>query len=165
MSRDALSLAAGLSNGLVSRFELRRGFPRLPSLERIADALKVSAGWLAFGLESSWDPSDGLRCSGLAQRFQETRSALGISLREVERRTGLIRVAARTVEGRTGLTEGTVRGVERGAMPTIDTVEQLAKALQVNPSWLAWGLGPRELPRRSAAARSRPDAVQHDPGP
>lgn len=145
LTREALSKTAGVSLGLASRFELRQGFPRLPTLEALAQALSVSPGWLAFGSEAAWEPSPEGSCDSLAQRFREVRSALGISLREIERRTKLLEH-----EGRAGLTEGTVRGVERGRKPSLDTLETLAAALGVSPAWLAFGQGPRQLPRRGS---------------
>jgi hypothetical protein len=42
-------------------------------------------------------------------------------------------------------------------MPGIDTVEALAKALLVNPAWLAFGVGDMKLPtklRKTEAAQS-----------
>ncbi|MFO0656147.1 MAG: hypothetical protein U0787_13840 [Polyangia bacterium] len=42
-------------------------------------------------------------------------------------------------------------------MPSIATVEALAVALGVSPAWLAYGLGPMELPsRRRKAATPEP---------
>lgn len=132
----ALSEKAGLSGPVVPRLEAGPGLPKLPTLELLARALQLSPGWLAYGLGEPGAPSAGgpLLSNGLADRAREMRAALGISLREVARRS-LVADAA-------------VRGVERGAMPAIDTLEKLATALGVSPAWLAYGLGPRELPRR-----------------
>lgn len=153
MTREALSRAAGVSLSLASRFELRRGYPRLPTLEALAKALGVSPGWLAFGSDAPWEPSAELRCAGLAQRFRETRATLGLSLRDVEGRTKQLEH-----EGRPGLSEGTVRGVERGRTPPLDTLEALAIALGVSPSWLAYGVGSRD-PVRRGARRAAPAAA------
>lgn len=40
----------------------------------------------------------------------------------------------------------------RGTMPSIATLEDLARALGASPAWLAFGEGPMELPRRGAKA-------------
>jgi transcriptional regulator with XRE-family HTH domain len=47
-----------------------------------------------------------------------------------------------------GLSHTAVGNIERGTMPGIDTAEALANALGVSPGWLAYGLGPMELPKR-----------------
>ena len=54
----------------------------------------------------------------------------------------------REVDRRAGNAEGVVRGIEAGGQPAIGTLEDLARALAVSPAWLAFGEGPRELPRR-----------------
>lgn len=103
-------------------------------LERIADVLELSAGYLAFGQREVWVPAEELRCKGLSARLSAARAARGLSLREVDRRAGT--------------TAGTIRAIEAGGQPTLDTLESLAGALVVSPAWLAFGLGPRDLPRR-----------------
>lgn len=145
LTREALSKAAGVGPAVASRFELRKGFPRLQTLEALSVALSVAPPWLAFGFEGPWDNSARVSSSGLAQRLRETRSALELSLREVERRTRQL-----AHEERVGLSEGAVRRIERGKLPTLDTLEALAVALGVSPSWLAWGVGDRELPQRGS---------------
>jgi hypothetical protein len=111
------------------------------TVERLANALRVSPAWLAFGLVAEWEPAEGLRSDDLAARTREARLALGLTVREAERRAKLSR--------------GAVRVVEAGSASTLSTVEKLAVALAVSPAWLAFGTGPRELPRRGA---SRPAA-------
>jgi transcriptional regulator with XRE-family HTH domain len=59
-----------------------------------------------------------------------------------------------------GLSHTAVGNVERGTMPTLATAEALAKALDLSPAWLAYGIGPREIPARrkartASAAESR----------
>ena len=47
-----------------------------------------------------------------------------------------------------------VRNTEAGrSLPTLRTIEQLAKALSVSPAWLAYGQGPIESPARRRANR------------
>lgn len=110
-------------------------------MERIADVLELSVGYLAFGQQEPWVPAEELRCKGLSARLIAARAARGLSLREVDRRAG---TAA-----------GTIRAIEAGGQPTLDTLESLAAALAVSPAWLAFGLGRRDLPkRRRDAARA-----------
>jgi transcriptional regulator with XRE-family HTH domain len=44
-----------------------------------------------------------------------------------------------------------VQAVERGSLPRLDTLEQLANALGVSPAWLAFGEGQSEPKRRRVA--------------
>lgn len=130
LSAAALSTAAGISKGGAAKLEAGTWVPRLPTVERLALALGLSPAWLAFGLEAEWQPAKYLGCSGLADRVQEGRALRKFSIREVERR-------AET-------SEGAVRAIESGTMPSLDTLEKIAKALGVSPAWLAYGQGPRE---------------------
>ena len=135
LSGSALSLAAGVGRNSVTTMEDGARLPRLPMLERIAGALKISPGYLAFGLVSTCEPGTGeLRCAGLAARARQARVDLGLSVRDVEQRAEDA--------------DGILRAVESGTMPTLDTLEKLAGALGVSPAWLAFGEGPRELPGR-----------------
>lgn len=152
LSTAALSRAAGAGPNTVAQLEAGDRLPRLPMLERIADVLELSAGYLAFGQQEVWVPAEELRCKGLSARLIAARAARGLSLREVDRRAGT--------------TAGTIRAIEAGGQPTLDTLESLAAALAVSPAWLAFGLGRRDLPRRrrdaarSDRAASAPDAGQ-----
>jgi len=145
LSASALSLQAGVSRRAAGQVETGQWVPRLATVELLADALKVSPAYLAFGVEVSWEARAGkeLRCAGFAERVRSTRETRGLSMREVGRR---IESAASTVQS-----------IERGTMPAVDTVEKLAKALDVTPSWLAYGIGERGgLPVRSRQSRPAP---------
>lgn len=130
LTPTALSRAAGVGPSTASMLEAGVRLPRLPVAERLADALGVSAGRLAFGADLPREARAGAepRCSGVAERARIAREHLGLSLREVDRRAGAA--------------DKTARSVETGTMPTIDTLEALAKALGVSPAWLAFGEGP-----------------------
>ena len=129
--------AAGISDGqIVFRIERKQGHvPRCDTVELIAYALGLSPTFLAYGIEADCLPlADGLRCEGVAARLQETRAARGLSVLALAKQAGLSHTA--------------VGNIERGTMPGLDTAEALAKALGVSPGWLAYGLGPMELPKR-----------------
>lgn len=136
LSAAALCQAAEMSRSSVSQLEARQGVPRLRTVERLARALKVSVAWLAFGLGEAALPAEGegLRCEGLAQRAKSSRINRGLSVREADRR-------AET-------SPGAVRAIEAGGQPSLDTLEALAKALEVSPAWLAFGMGPMDVPKR-----------------
>ena len=144
LSSAGLSVAAGLGRSGASVMENAKRLPRVSTLEKLADVLRVSPGWLAYGLEGGWKaPRGAPRCEGIGARLQAARAERGISLREVARRAGA--------------GEGVAVAVARGTMPAIDTLELPAKALGVSPSWLAFGEGPRELsPRRRLGSASPP---------
>jgi len=133
LSASALSLSAGVGRSTVSMMELGTRLPRLPMVERLADALHLSPAWLAFGLDVPYEPVDRveLRSDGFAERAQHARTARRLTLREVARRLSSSASAVRTLES--------------GAMPTLDTLEALANMLRVSPAWLAFGIGPMEL--------------------
>jgi len=59
MSRRSLSLAAGLSSSMVSQIERGEiGDPRGTTVQALADALSVDAGWLLAGLGEQPGPAD-----------------------------------------------------------------------------------------------------------
>jgi transcriptional regulator with XRE-family HTH domain len=139
--------AAQLSDGkTVFLLEEGRHIPRLDTVEKIACSLGLSPAFLAYGIEAdASQPIDGLRCEGVASRLRQTRIARGLS--------------ALAVATAAGVSHTAVGNVERGTMPGLDTAEALAVALGVSPAWLAYGLGPMELPsrrRRAAAATQEP---------
>lgn len=88
LSAAALSRAAGVGTNTVSQIEAGQRLPRLPVVERIANALKISAGYLAYGQQDEWEPIAELRCKGLSGRLIEAQATLGLSLRAVDRRAG-----------------------------------------------------------------------------
>jgi len=134
--------SAAKDRELVASLEQGQRIPRLDTVERVAYALGLSPAFLAYGIEAdASQPTDGLRCEGVASRLRETRTARGLTMRALARAAGL--------------TDTAVRSTETGAsMPGIATVEAFAIALGVSPGWLAYGLGPMELPGRRRAAVS-----------
>lgn len=143
-----LSEASGVGRSTVTMLEHDIRNPRLPMVEHLARTLMLSPAYLAFGLEDPYVPCDDLRCAGLAQRLNDARVRLGITIRELGRRANV--------------TEGTIRAIGRGGQPELDTLELLAGALGVAPGWLAYGLGERELPRKARSESKRP-APFHGP--
>src|SRR5947209_7975861 len=99
VNAENLSIAAGLSKSIVSGLETDVGVPRVHTVERLADALRLSPAALGFGIEGSWQPFEGLRSAGLAARLREARTVRGLSLREVGRRAGTSEGNIRAIEG------------------------------------------------------------------
>jgi transcriptional regulator with XRE-family HTH domain len=137
LSASALSLLACMSRGSVGFLEVGTRLPRVNTVERLANALKVSPAWLAFGTEASFEPADGgeLLCVGLAARVMDARVARGLGNKDMARRAEISAAEARAVQS--------------GTMPTLDTIEQLAKALSVSSAWLAFGIGAMETTQRT----------------
>lgn len=136
-----VAASAGLSgNSVVLYLESGERAPRLDTVERIAFALSLSPAFLAFGIQAEAAPmAKGLRSDGVGQRLADARTARGLSVLAVAKLAGLSHTA--------------VGNVERGTMPTLATAEALAKALDLSPAWLAFGVGSRELPPRRRAAQ------------
>ena len=137
-----LSQAAGVGKSLVSILEGGGGrVPRLDTVELLAVALSLSPSFLAFGLDGQFGPTTELRSKGFAARLSEARRERGLSMRAVDKRAGI--------------SPGSTRSLEAGTMPSLDTLELIAKALGVSPAWLAYGEGPRELTRRRGPIPTR----------
>lgn len=109
-------------------------YPRIDHVERLAAALDVSAGFLAFGADPSIPKPPG-GSVGFSGRLRSARTELGISMRELERASGLAVGVGRAAEA-------------AKSIPTVRTVERIAVSIGVSPAWLAFGEGPRELVRR-----------------
>jgi transcriptional regulator with XRE-family HTH domain len=140
IARSRLALSAGLSNPVVRLIE-EGGVPGVDTIERLARVLCVSPGWLAFApLRAEPAPpstvEDGapLLCAGLGARLQGLRDERGLSQSSLAEATGLTRAGIGSIEsGRT--------------LPTVASVEQIARGLGVSAAWLAYGEGPQLLPR------------------
>lgn len=132
LSGRALSVKAGLSEKALHPIEAGNVVPSIDTLAAIAGALAVSPAWLAFGEEPTAAPDSQSQGASFAERLIERREALGHG------RKTLAKIAE--------LSDTTVRACEAGdVMPTLVTLEKLARALNVRPGWLAFGLGESPL--------------------
>ena len=63
------------------RLEIGPGLPTLPTVEKLARALGLAPGWLAFGLGdiAAAPAGDELLCRGLAERERAVRAERGLS--------------------------------------------------------------------------------------
>lgn len=90
---------------------------------------------------------------GLPDRLKKTRKAATL--------------ARAALAGRAGMAHSVIRAIEEeGRVPAIDTIEHLARALAVDPCWLAFGvLGGRAFGSgRFPTAEQPPDDPQPAPG-
>lgn len=149
IGRRDLSRLAGLADTFASAIERSAQTPGIDSCERLAAALGVPPGWLAYGDEGTepfrqrrprspvpMDPPvpepaqrepAGLY-KGVGERCKQARTARGLSLRAVAKAAG---ISAQSLL----LTEA------GETVPLVSTCEALAVSLDVSPCWLAYGYG------------------------
>ena len=131
-----------LDRGMVATLEQGQRIPRLDTVERIAYVLGLSPAFLAYGIEQECLPVEQLRAADIGSRLRLARVACGLSV------LGLAQLA--------DASHTAVGNIERGGtMPSIATVEALAKALNVSPGWLGYGIGPQTLPARRGAGAAQ----------
>lgn len=136
-----LARAAGSTAPTILALERGERCPRVDTAEKLALALAVSPSQLAFGIAPVAKPQTKTAHGGLAKRLGAMRALRGLSMRELEQRAD----AAGNL----------VRNTEAGrSLPTLRTIEQLAKALGVSPAWLAYGEGPMDAPTRRRATQA-----------
>ena len=134
LTRAGLAQKVGLTSEVAAYIEAGERVPTVATIARLASALGIAAGWLAYGLGNMTGDGPAATTDGMGARLETVR---------VER--GLTKAAlARLVD----LSPSTVADIERGAQSGVEVVEALAKALNVSPAWLAYGEGLRELPKR-----------------
>ena len=134
LTRTALALKVGGDQTTALDIETEQRLPTVRTIARLASALGVAAGWLAYGLGDMMADGPAVTTDGMAERLQAVR---------IERE--LTKAAlARLVN----LTPSTVGDIEKGAQSGVEVIEALAKALDVSPAWLAFNQGPQLLPKR-----------------
>lgn len=147
MSFERLASVAGLSSGITA-FHVERTsghVPRIDTVEKIATALALSPGFLAFGMAGDCAPASTLRADEVGARLRSVRMDRGLTMRALARLAGLTDTAVRTTEN-------------GDTVPTLATVEAFADALNLSPAWLAFGVGPQVLPTQRKARTAQPDA-------
>ena len=89
-----------------------------------------------------------LACEKLGERLFEARDRAGLTLRELGQRSGV--------------SWSSISAIEKGRQSaTVETIERLALALGVRPSWVAFGEGRGRAARHK---RTLPDGVHSDAG-
>jgi transcriptional regulator with XRE-family HTH domain len=133
LARFALCRAAGVSAYVVATIEAWGQIPLIDTVEKLARALKVSPGFLAFGAELPFVPDGGPRYRGLGERLRSARLERGLSHADLA--------------ARSGVTYETLLYLEDGRyLPSFPVTEALAGALGVPPAWLVYGEGPAPFP-------------------
>lgn len=150
LAQAQLGELSGLSSRTICAVERAQVTSKISTIEMLASALGVSPVYLAFGEDGhlrwrerhprfgiepdpaplpspAYRPGQALH-KGMGQRLRQAREAKGLSMR------ALGRVAGCTVSSISLLEAGT-------GIALLSTCEDLAKALDVAPGWLAFGLG------------------------
>lgn len=143
---SALSTRISRDTEVAADIETGQRIPTVATVARLASALGVAAGWLAYGLGEQVAHGAASTTDGMGSRLAAIRTERG------ETKAALARAV--------GLSPSTVADIENGAQTGVDVLEALAKVLAVSPAWLAFGEGPMELPsrrRRATAATQEPD--------
>lgn len=150
LTAQSVGLVAGLSHATSNAVEDEKVIPRIDTVERLAAALGVAPGWLAFGYDGAEpfqsrikrpvvpledpEPEDrwrhyGARHADCSERLSQARARRGMSMRELARASGMsVQAISNTEAGK--------------SIPKIDSVEVLALILDVAPAWLAYGDDP-----------------------
>lgn len=147
--QSRIAIAAGVAQPVISRTKAGLATPAIDTVERLAAALGVPPGWLAFGDEGTepfrqrrprspvpMDPPtpdpNRREPAGMykpvGERCKQAREARSLSLRAVAKAAG---ISAQSLL----LTEA------GETVPLVSTCEALAVALDVSPCWLAYGYG------------------------
>ncbi len=148
LKRKSVGQKVGRDPKVTAKVEAGERIPTVGTVARLAAALGISAGWLGYGL--GVQQTDGT---------EQTTDGLGARLAQVRIERLLSKAAlARQV----GLSPSTVADIEKGAQTGVDVLESLAKALGVSPAWLAFGEGPREIPKKRRVRTVRVQAAHAD---
>lgn len=146
LSASRVALLAGLSINTVRTIE-DGAVPAIDTVERIAAVIGVHPGWIAFGNEGrelfqerrprepfpSGDPEidEQFRC------FRDRAASCGARILFAREKSGL---SMRKLASAAGLSVQTWSNAEAGVtVPKVDSLERMAVALNVPPTWLAYG--------------------------
>lgn len=140
MTRKALGQKVGRDSEVAANIEAGQRLPTVGTLARLASALAVSAGWLAYGLGDMGVNNSAATTDGMAERLQAVRTEQGLTKAALARSGDLAPSAYAKIEA--------------GGQTGVEVIEALAKALSVSPAWLAFNQGPRELPKRHRTVTS-----------
>ena len=144
-----VSALAEMSKPVAGLIERGERTPGLDTLERLAAALGVSPGWLAYGYEGSepfreryprpiFEPADPMP-DDKHRVFRALHEGFPTRLQQARERSGL---SMRTLSTAAGVSVQAWSNAEAGkVVPRVDTAERMAVALGVAPSWLGFGEG------------------------
>ena len=144
-----VSALAEMSKPVAGLIERGERTPGLDTIERLAAALGVPPGWLAYGYEGSepfreryprpiFEPADPTP-DDKHRVFRALHEGFPTRLQQARERSGL---SMRTLSTAAGVSVQAWSNAEAGkVVPRVDTAERMAVALGVAPSWLGFGEG------------------------
>lgn len=149
LKKSPLAQRAGLAAATERDIESGVRLPTVSTIARLAAALSVFPGWLAYGIGDVGivGVTTTANTMAMGMRLQVTRTQQGFSKAALARLVGLSPTA--------------LANIESGAQSGVDVVEALAKVLGISPAWLAFGQMPEvvaETRRGRPPARSPADA-------
>lgn len=148
LTRRALALQSGGGNAIALYIETGKQLPTVGTIARLASALAVSAGWLAYGLGDMMADGTAATTDGMGARLQAVRVEQG---------------RTKAALARSGdLAPSAYAKIENGGQTGVEVLEALAEALNVSPAWLAFNQGPQVLPSRRGG---RPRSAASSPDP
>lgn len=140
--------------------------PRIDTIEKIAASIGVSPCWLAYGDDGSGpfrqkisrvgDQLAGKRAGQLPapagpQPYEDLAKGCGGRLADLRKSAGL---SLRELAEQCGISFETIRNIESGtSVPKVDSIFQIAVALDCAPCWLAYGIGTKPAAARRAEKR------------
>jgi len=134
LSQRAVAQAAGIGLSVPHYIERSKSGTSVMLVEQLAEALRVSPAWLAYGLgPRTVRRAPAPRSQGLPRRLLQARHKAGLTHRELAERAEVVHMTPYRIE------------LADGYSASLAVVERLAEALQVSPAWLAYGIGPRGL--------------------
>lgn len=167
LGQRELERESGLfSAATVSRLESGEITPRIDTIEKIAASIGVSPCWLAYGDDGSGpfrqkisrvgDQLAGKRAGQLPapagpQPYEDLAKGCGGRLADLRKSAGL---SLRELAQQCGISFETIRNIEAGtSVPKVDSIFQIAVALDCAPCWLAYGIGTKPAAARRAERR------------
>ncbi len=148
LTRNVVVQKIGAGQTAARDIESGERVPTVASVARFASTLGVSAGWLGYGLGEQHTACPGSTTDGMGARLALVRIECGFS------KAALARLA--------NLSPSSFAKIENGGQTGVDVLESLAKALGVSPAWLAFGEGPREIPKKRRVRSVRVQVAHAD---
>lgn len=154
---------------------------RIDTIEKIAASIGVSPCWLAYGddggqpfaqkISRVGDQLAGKRAGQIPapagpQPYEDLAKGCGGRLADLRKSAGL---SLRELSEHCGISFETIRNIEAGtSVPKVDSIFQIAVALDCAPCWLAYGIGKkppaaRRAERRRERAETTADAAKGGP--
>jgi transcriptional regulator with XRE-family HTH domain len=142
LTQAALGKAVGCHLTTIQRWETCENEPALEDLESVALHTGRAVAWLAFGEDDAVGESVAGGRTGLGERVRQRRTALGLSHFQLAQMIGTASPKA-------------IAAIESGAVQRPRSLDDLARALGVSPTWLLQGNGEQSVEQRIEALQTQ----------